>query len=43
MDKENKEEQKTNKKVEQDFYFPDYEQTISASSLEEAEKKLNKK
>lgn len=35
------EETKSTKKVEQDFYFPEHNKTIRATSLEEATKKIN--
>ena len=41
----NEEKKKENKKslVEKDFYFPDYQLTIKATSRAEAEKKLPSK
>lgn len=43
MKDEIKKEEQTNKKVEKEFYFPDFQKTETGETLEEAEKKLNKK
>lgn len=39
---EKREEKKENKKPQKDFYFPDFNQTITAATREEAEKLLRK-